>query len=202
MSSPIKNKRSWRRDIETLTSKDYFESCLRPQDFSYQGFLLWSKKHLVGRARVRQEWSDARKHFHRSQYQSLRNAAVRLDKAWSSGVDLDFETNFFNGLRAKHRLISGRQTVHEAADDVIIKRQRIELEEEGRSLDERPQSSKDHPSFVDDLSTEEDASDFEQEVGLMSGQTTPPPQVQGHFDTVPLVKDGIVPSCYEPDRCI
>lgn len=109
MSLPIKNKATWRRDVETLTSKGYFESCPRPQDFSYQGFLLWSKKHLVGKARVRQEWSDARKHLRLSQNQSLRDAAGKLDKAWSSGLDTDFETNFFKEVQAKRRLMAAKQ---------------------------------------------------------------------------------------------
>jgi hypothetical protein len=97
---------------------------------------------LIGKAKVRQEWSDARKHLHKSQHQALREAAVRLDKAWASGVDEKFETNFFKEQQAKRQLMNGRLTVHAAADNVIVKRQRIELEEEGRSLDEGLQSSK------------------------------------------------------------
>ncbi|KAG0288074.1 hypothetical protein BGZ97_006913, partial [Linnemannia gamsii] len=84
--------------------------------------------------------------------------------------------------------MNGRLTVHAAADNVIVKRQRIELEEEGRSLDEGLQS-RDHPVFVDDLPTERDASSCEQEDDLMAGQITPTKRVQGHSDIVPLVKD-------------
>ncbi|KAG0197961.1 hypothetical protein BGX33_000203 [Mortierella sp. NVP41] len=83
--------------------------------------------------------------------------------------------------------MNGRLTVHAAADNVIVKRQRIELEEEGRSLDEGLQS-RDHPVFVDDLPTERDASSCEQEDDLMAGQITPTKRVQGHSDIVPLVK--------------
>ncbi|OAQ29334.1 hypothetical protein K457DRAFT_522241 [Linnemannia elongata AG-77] len=144
-------------------------------------FLLWSKTHLIGKAKVLQEWSDARKHLHKSQHQTLREAAVRLDKAWASGVDEKFETNFFKEQQAKRQLMNGRLTVHAAADNVIVKRQRIELEEEGRSLDEGLQTN--------DLPTERDASGCEREDDLMAGQITPTKRVQGHSDIVPLVKD-------------
>ncbi|KAF9361507.1 hypothetical protein BGX34_007107 [Mortierella sp. NVP85] len=53
-------------------------------------------------------------------------------------MDSEFE-DIFMELHAKHRL---SQTVHQAADKIIIKRQRTEFEEEERSLDERSQSSK------------------------------------------------------------
>ncbi|KAF9915683.1 hypothetical protein FBU30_001809 [Linnemannia zychae] len=176
------NKAPWRKDIENLTSRGYFELCQRPQEFSYQGFLLWSKSHLIGKAKVRREWSEARKQFHNSHYQILRETAVRLDKMWESGVDEVFEATFFKEQHAMRQLMDGRLTVHTAADNVIVKRQRIELEGEEQSLDEELQSGH-HSDCLDGFSAKGDSSANDLDGHLLEGQITPPNNV------VPLVKD-------------
>lgn len=143
MSTSIrKQKGSWRDAFGNLASKAYFESCQHPPSFNYPDFLAWSKGRLTGKAKIRQEWANARTLFRKSRHQSLRDAAVKLDKAWELSLDEEYETDFFRQQQDLRRLLNGRRPVHAAADRVIIKRQRVEFEEEGRSLDDKLHSGK------------------------------------------------------------
>lgn len=213
-SSTRKQKGSWCDAFGNLVLKAYFESCQQLQNFNYWGFLVWSKGHLMGKVRVWQEWSNARTFLCKSHHQLLQEATVKLDKAWESCLDEEYEMDFFWQQQDLCRLVNGCCTVHAAADKVIIKQQCIEFEEEERSLDGDLHSSKCiewscapalFPVFmvVSDFAsnwmliegrgnfteTGQDALSSEEEEDLVEGQKTPPKPVQGHFNAVPLVKE-------------
>ncbi|KAG0007361.1 hypothetical protein BGZ80_004740 [Entomortierella chlamydospora] len=131
-----------------------------------------------------------------------------MDKDWENRVDITYETEFFRQQDALRKLLKGRGVVHNIADQVINKRQRIELENELRSHDEKhhPGGSvgkalasrqqigacniQESTSFNDDnndinCSSDDDDNDYK----LTSGQRTPQRSAESHFEKIPQVKD-------------
>lgn len=133
-SSTPKPKVSWRHGLGNLYTREYFVLCRSPQDFNYPDFLLWSKRHKMDKIKVRREWSTARKYLARSRYQCLREAAVSLNEAWSSGLHAEHEKDFFAEQIVKQRLEKNRRKLHAVVDEVMSKRQRIEYESEKATL--------------------------------------------------------------------
>ncbi|KAF8979356.1 hypothetical protein BGZ46_005521 [Entomortierella lignicola] len=145
MSSNRKLKEPWRESIRSLPSKEYFLSCNHPHDLKYQDFLICSKGHLVGRARFRQEWGTAgaafrqRAAIHHRHHQLLRDIAKKIDKYREKHIAV-IHGEIFRQQQAFRRLLKGRDSVHDIADQVINKRKRTELENELRSHDEKHHS--------------------------------------------------------------
>jgi len=125
-----KSKVPWRHSLGNLFTKSYFESCGSPQDFNYQDFLLWSKPHRMDKNKVRKEWSVARKFLAKSRHQPLRDAAARLDTAWTSGLHKQYEANFFKERQVLQKLEEGRRKLATKVDKVITKRHLNEYEDE------------------------------------------------------------------------
>ncbi|KAF9173358.1 hypothetical protein BGX21_011169 [Mortierella sp. AD011] len=85
---------------------------------------------------------------------------------WENRVDIAYETEFFRQQDALRKLLKGRGMVHDIADQVINKRQRIELENELRYHDE-----KHHPGTCENASrycfVHEHVSNFSQWLRMM-----------------------------------
>ncbi|KAF9117024.1 hypothetical protein BGX30_005736, partial [Mortierella sp. GBA39] len=176
-------------DLAPRTREFVHESllCVMSQPPRLQLYRLFVvvEKTKVGRIKVRQEWSVARKYLARSHLQSLRETAARLDTAWDSGLDAEYEKNFFRERLSRQTLENRRRKLHSVVDEVITKRQRIEYEEEKASLSEGFHSedgSDDEDEYLQHSSSGE-------EKDLSAGQQTPPIRVQGHVDEVPLVEN-------------
>ncbi|KAF9896534.1 hypothetical protein BX616_007261, partial [Lobosporangium transversale] len=109
---------------------------------------------------------------------------------------------FFQQQQSLRKLLKGRSSVHDVADQVINKRQRIELEDELRSHDEKDHAGKDVASQRRDnrksTNSHEDSrcidnsnniDDDGNDGILISIPRTPPRSNQRYFEEVPQVKD-------------
>ncbi|KAF8933192.1 hypothetical protein BGZ47_010996, partial [Haplosporangium gracile] len=194
-SSTGKRKMPWRDELEKLPTRAYFQSCKRSQDFNYPDFLLWSKNQNMSKIKVRQEWSIARKYLSASRHQSMREAATRLDIAWQSGLDAEYEKAFFLERQSQKTFEKGRRKLHDVIDEVMTKRRRRDYEGEKVFLDQELQYDEDSDDENEHLSAEpqtpaELAQDnlWDEEEDLTTGRHTPPKQMLG-YDEVPLVEN-------------
>ncbi|KAF8925337.1 hypothetical protein BGZ47_003353 [Haplosporangium gracile] len=141
----------------------------------------------MSKTKAQQEWSVARKFLARSRLQSLQEAAARLNTAWKSGLDAEFEKEFFLERQSQRTFEKRRRNLHDLIDDVMNKRRRKDYASEKASLDKVLQNDED--GIDEDSNDEIDLRDGEED--LTSGYHTPPPpkQVQGYHDEVPSVED-------------
>ena len=137
-----KPKATWCYALRNLYTRAYFESCDSPQDFGYKDFLLWSKKQQMNKIKAQQEWSVARKFLARSRLQSSQEAAARLNTAWKSGLDAEFEKDFFLERQSQRTFEKRRRKLHDLIKDVMNKRRRKDYASEKASLDKELQNGK------------------------------------------------------------
>ncbi|KAF9900914.1 hypothetical protein EC991_006746 [Linnemannia zychae] len=193
--SKSKIKTTWCHALRNLYTRAYFESCNSPQDFAYRDFLLWSKEQQMGKIKAQQEWSVARKFLAKSRLQSLQEAATRLNTAWESGVDGEFEKDFFLERQSQRIFEKRRRKLHGLIDEVMTKRRRKDYIKEKVSLDKELQN--------DEYSADEDSDDEidlrDEEEDSTSGYHTPPKQGQGHHEEVPSAEDSEATFHYQDD---
>ncbi|KAG0048575.1 hypothetical protein BGZ83_006459 [Gryganskiella cystojenkinii] len=135
----------------------------------------------------------------------MKEAATRLDDAWRSGADKEYEKDFFLERQSQRTFEIGRRKLHDVIDETMTKRRRRDYDDENAAFDKGVQSDADSDDSIeyvplsqkplvdqvqDDLQDNEvDSSTGDEELDLPTGFHTPPKHLQGYYDEVPLVED-------------
>ncbi|KAG0001829.1 hypothetical protein BGZ79_004086 [Entomortierella chlamydospora] len=156
----------------------------------------------MSKTKAQQEWSIARKFLARSRIQSLKEAAARLNDDWKSGLDAEFEKDFFLEQQSQRKFEKRRREVHDLIDDVMNKRRRKDYESEKAALDKELQNV-----FVDEDGVYSDDNESDNEIDLREGEgdltlgyhTPPSKQDQAYHDEIPSAEDSEATFHYQDD---